>query len=359
MPEIFTHPLELPWEGARLIVEVTPSQGVAIIIAIHSTALGPATGGTRIKSYDSLAAAVIDAQRLAEGMTCKFAVAGLKRGGAKAVILAPETWSPELRRATLLRYGSLVQSLGGAFQTGPDVGSTPEDMDVIGETGSPFVFGKTLEAGGAGDSGPYTAAGVAEAMQAACGKVFGTENLSGRRVLVQGTGAVGSHLIALLREAGADVWATDVNQEKLHSVIEKYHIRTVHPDKIFENQYDVFSPCALGGILTVEAVKKISCKIIAGGANNQLAEPAVMQALGRKGIWYIPDFAVNIGGALAIPGIELEKWSIDEAYNKVRQTVRQTLETLFRLAPEGTPDFESIARKLAKENLNQSQIQLI
>src|SRR5262249_41606222 len=217
-----------------------------ISIALHSLRLGPAGGGTRMKSYRGLEAAVRDAQRLAEGMTYKFAVAGLPRGGGKAVIAVPPNLEMAVRSDLLRRYGAMVNQLGGLFSTGPDVGTSAEDMDIIAETGAPYIFGRTPAHGGAGDSGPATAMGVLAGMRTTCRRLFGGDALTGRRVVVQGAGSVGRPLLRLLCEAGAEVAFGDLDLKACERVQAELGLAALAPETIYEAECDIFAPCALG-----------------------------------------------------------------------------------------------------------------
>ena len=204
------------WDGETVIVRYDHPTGAWIFIAIHSTRLGPACGGTRMKSYPDVQAALQDAMRLAEGMTYKFAGPGLPYGGGKAVIALPSDFDLQARPELLQRYGALVHQLGGLFSTGPDVGTSSADMDIIAETGAPYVFCRTLASGGAGSSGPFTALGVLAGMQMACEHLFGEVSLKGQRVLVQGTGSVGAPLIEHLVAAEAEVMFSEVDEGAIH-----------------------------------------------------------------------------------------------------------------------------------------------
>ncbi len=340
------------WRGEEVIIRFDREAQAWIIIAIHSTILGPGSGGTRMKRYPELKAALLDAMRLAEGMTLKYAVAGFLRGGAKAVIAVPENLSGEGRRALLQRYGSLVRQLGGLFYTGPDVGTDPADMNVIAETGAPYIFCRTPECGGAGDSGPATALGVFSAMQAVCVRLFGEESLAGRCVLVQGAGSVGGRLIEMLVDAGARVIFTDVDAVSVRRFRDELGVPYVPPEKAYETACDIFAPCALGGILNCETIGRLQCRAVAGGANNQLAEPLDAERLQQRGILYAPDYAINIGGAMAIIGMEAMGWSPAEADTNVRQ-VKETLGRIFAIAAQRNVTTDAAARSIADERLSQ------
>jgi len=336
------------WDGESVILHLDRPTGAWIIIAIHSTRLGPGTGGTRLKHYSDLVAAVHDALLLAEGMTYKFATIGFPRGGAKAVIAVPEGFDHSQRAGLLRRYGSLIHQLGGLFETGPDVGTSPADMDQIAETGALYVHARTPASGGAGDSAPATALGVFHAIQVSCETAFGDPSLHGRRVLVQGTGSVGGRLIALLQEAGAMVLAADVDQAAVRRHVD---IEYISADEVYSTPCDVFAPCALGGVLNQQSIPLLRCRVIAGAANNQLAHPADAERLRARGILYAPDFVANLGGAIAITGRESLGWSEDEADRQVIDAVTSALHQVFRIATEEGITTTAAALRLAQARL--------
>jgi leucine dehydrogenase len=340
------------WDGETVVVRHDRDTEAWIFIAIHSSRLGPATGGTRMKPYDSQEAALDDALRLAAGMTYKFAVPGLERGGGKAVISIPEDLAPDSRPDLLRRYGGLVHQLGGAFYTGPDVGTCPEDMDIIAETGSPYVFACTPEAGGAGDTGPITAWGVFSGIQVACESVFKEESLIGRKVLVQGVGSVGENLIQHLRTAEAEVMFGEINEELIQRFRDDMGLKFVPRDEVYKTECDVFAPCALGGVLNEVTIPQLKCRIIAGGANNQLAHPDDAERLRARGIVYAPDYVVNVGGAMGITGMELSGWSREEAEKRVLESVRRALQRIFEMADRQQITTDEAARLIAHENLS-------
>jgi leucine dehydrogenase len=330
--------------------------GAWIIIAIHSTRLGPATGGTRMKPYPDVETALHDALRLAASMTYKFAVADLPRGGGKAVIGLPDDFDPCARPDLLRRYGALIHRLGGLYQTGPDVGTSPADMDIIGETGAPHVFCRTPAKGGAGGSGTATALGVFSGMQAVCEYLFGDESLVGKRVLVQGAGSVGEPLINLLKEAGAEVLFSDVNQAAIRHFQDELGLKFVPAETIYNTPCDIFAPCALGGVLNQSTIPRLKCLAISGAANNQLDQPADADRLRERNILYAPDFAINIGGAMASTGIEAMGWSRVEAEERVR-SVRQTLRQIFEVAAAEGITTEAAARRIAESRLSASEFE--
>lgn len=339
------------WDGERVIIEFDQPTGAWMMIAIHSTRRGPAGGGTRMKSYPTMEAALADALELARGMSYKFACADMSRGGGKAVIAVPPGLAPQARADLLRRYGTLISQLGGMFVTGPDVGTSSADMDIIAETGAPYVFGRTVQAGGAGDSGPATALGVLHGMGVVCERLFGNASLAGRRVLVQGAGSVGGRLIHLLREAGAEALFSDVDETAIRHFRDEVNIPYVPADAAYETPCDIFAPCALGGILNQQTIPRLKCGAVVGSANNQLARPEDGELLRERQILYAPDFVVNVGGALAIVGMETMGWSEAEANDRVIQGIEQALRQIFALAAEQNISTAAAARSVAEARL--------
>jgi leucine dehydrogenase len=342
------------WDGETVIVRYDQLTGSWIFIAIHSTRLGPATGGTRMQCYPDPEAALGDALRLAAGMTYKFAVPGIRRGGGKAVISIPGQFAPDSRKDLLRRYGRLVHQLGGFFFTGPDVGTSSADMDIIAETGTPYIFCRTPAAGGAGSSGPITALGVFTGIQVACKHVFGEASLEGRKVLVQGAGSVGAILIAHLQEAGAEVLFSEVDDARIQRFRDELGLQFVPFEDIYKTRCDVFAPCALGAVLSENTIAQLKCRVVAGGANNQLAQPQDAERLRVRGILYAPDYVVNVGGAMAIPGIEIQGWSQAEAEDKVVKGVRYALERIFEMAEAQGITTDEAAHRIAEEHLSEN-----
>lgn len=339
------------WSGEEVIIRHDKPTGAVILIGIHSTRLGPAAGGTRMKSYPDLQSALQDVMRLAEAMTYKFAVPGLARGGGKAVIAIPDSLDPLLRPDLLRRYGALVKQLHGLFYTGPDVGTSSLDMDIIAETGAPYVFGRTPAAGGAGDSGPFTALGVFSGIQVVSEHLFGTPSLKGRLILVQGAGSVGRTLIDLLQSAGAEVWFSDINDSVICRFRDEKGFPCVPVESVHQTACDIFSPCALGGILNAATIPLLKCKAVAGGANNQLAEPGDMELLHARGILYAPDYVINAGGAIALPGMEAMGWSRERAEKETVDRIQSALRRIFDMAASTGITTEAAARRLAEERL--------
>jgi leucine dehydrogenase len=339
------------WDGEHVLIRYDRPTGAWILTAIHSTRLGPAGGGTRMKSYPHLAAALKDVLRLARGMTYKFAVGGVEMGGGKTVIALPADFDPQQRTALLHRYGTLIQQLRGSFYTGPDVGTSSADMDTIATTGAPYVFGRSPAAGGAGDSGPYTALGVFSGIQATCAHLYHSSSLHDRRILIQGVGSVGRALADRLVAAGAEVLVSDVNAEIAHALAAHLGVQIIPPDAVYTTECDIFAPCALGGILNRTTIPLLRCRAVAGAANNQLATPEDAAALGNRNILYAPDYVINVGGALAVTGIEAKGWSVAEAENRVVANIDHALREIFALAKSEDITTEQAAQRIAGARL--------
>lgn len=327
-----------PWrafDGHEEVV-VAEHAGVQMVIALHSTVLGPAMGGTRISAYadhdDPGAAAYADALRLSRAMTYKNALAGLDHGGGKGVIVVdPAQKTDEI----LLAYGRLVASLGGRYVTAGDVGATVADLDLIGEV-CPWTTGRSEAKGGVGDSAILTAVGVFAGLRAAAAFAWGSPDLAGRRVGVVGAGKVGGRLIAHLTEAGAQVIAVDPHAATREAVQAKTSSVRFVPDvdTLLAESLDVLSPNAMGGFLTPELAARVHARIICGAANNQLADPAVAEQLQDRGIIYAPDFLVNCGGVIQISE-ELTGHDLDRARGRAERVYETTGRVLERAHAEG------------------------
>ena len=272
--------------------------GLHAIIAIHSTALGPALGGVRFWGYPQPADALVDALRLSEAMTLKAAVAGLHQGGGKAVVHWPDPDRP--RPASLLRaLGRAIDALGGRYLAAEDVGATPADMNAL-ERETPWVTGVDEALGGSGDPSPVTAVGVLAGMRAVCNGLDGVSSLRDRRVVIQGAGHVGSHLARLLVAEGAEVVVSDLARERVDALARDLGAASVAPDAAVTSECDVLAPCALGGVLNHDTIPHLRCRAIVGAANNQLEGPDAAAAIAARGIVYAPDFVVNAGGIINI-----------------------------------------------------------
>ena len=274
-----------------------PISGLKAIIAIHSTALGPALGGTRFFPYESEDDALVDVLRLSKGMTYKSAAAGLDLGGGKAVIIGdPE----QLRSERLFRsFGRLVNSLGGRYVTAEDVGTTTTDMIVVASE-TRWVTGLPEAYGGSGDPSPATARGVIAAMRALSEHLWGTEDLSGKVVAVQGAGKVGSSLVERLTKAGARTIVADVRRDSASAMASTYGSTIVASDEILEAECDILAPCAMGGVISADTIGRLNCQAVVGSANNQLQDDLQAQQLADRGILYVPDFVANAGGIINI-----------------------------------------------------------
>ncbi|WP_293297843.1 Glu/Leu/Phe/Val dehydrogenase dimerization domain-containing protein [Pedobacter sp. UBA4863] len=274
-----------------------PSTGLKAIIAIHDTTLGPALGGVRMWNYNSEAEALEDVLRLSKGMTYKAAIAGLNVGGGTAVIIGD---SRKQKSEALMRsFGRFVKNLNGEFIAGEDVGTTVRDMEYI-RMETQHVTGVPESLGGAGNPAPYTAKGVYLGIKACVKEVYGTDELAGRSVVVQGAGNVGEHLVELLRNDNVEVYVTDINEDHMRVIARKYKAKAIEADKIFNVGADIYAPCALGATINDKTLKTMKFAIIAGSANNQLADEQVYgQLLHDKGILYAPDYLINAGGIIS------------------------------------------------------------
>jgi leucine dehydrogenase len=274
-----------------------PASGLKTIIAVHSTALGPALGGTRFFLYPNEQDALDDVLRLSAGMSLKSAAAGLDLGGGKAVIIGNphEHKSEHLLRA----YGRVVESLGGRYITAEDVGTTTADMVMIRRE-TQYVAGLSIEHGGSGDPSPATARGVMAALRPLAARLWDDEELAGRKVAVQGVGKVGTSLVEKLTKAGATVIASDVNDAALEYVQREYGAAIRAADEIWDVECDIFAPCAMGGTLNERTIPRLRCAAVVGSANNQLATPQDADRLAERDITYVPDFVANAGGVINI-----------------------------------------------------------
>jgi leucine dehydrogenase len=334
------------WEGEHAVVRHDPESGAWMFVCVHSTARGPAGGGTRMRVYPAPPDGLADAMLLSGAMTWKMAAAGMPRGGGKAVLAVPELPSGEPRRRLLRRYGELVASLGGSYRTAGDMNISPEDLDVVAET-CPWVYGTTS---GGGNSGRGTARGALHAIRATVEHVFGSPELAGRSVLVQGAGAVGGLLSGELADEGARVLVSDVDEERAVAT----GFETVRPERAVEAAVDVYSPCAVGGTLNAESIPRLACRAIAGCANNQLAEPEDSERLRDRGILYAPDYVVSAGGIIQLIGLEDEGW--DETQLEARLAgIGDTLRTLFAEAEAEDITPAEAADRLARRRVAEAR----
>lgn len=283
----------------RLVLAEDAAAGLRALICIHSTALGPAAGGCRMWAYGSDAEAITDVTRLARGMTYKNAMADLGLGGGKSVIIgdARRDKTPDLMRA----FGRAVEALAGQYYTAEDVGISTGDMALAAEE-TAYAVGLAGGDHGSGDPSPWTAEGVFRCLKVGAAHVWGTEDVVGKRVLVQGLGHVGLSLAEKLHAAGATLIVTDINAAALEDARTRLGAGVIAPDAVFAQDIDIFAPCALGAVLTADTVPALTAKLVCGAANNQLATPEIADLLKARGITYLPDYVVNAGGIISVAG---------------------------------------------------------
>lgn len=354
MTDVFGSVLGSPHKGSatrheQVVFCQDEASGLRAIIAIYSTALGPSLGGTRFYPYGSEDAALTDVLNLSRAMAYKNALAGLDHGGGKAVIIG----DPSIHRnEPLLRaYGRFVQSLGGRYYTACDVGTYSEDMDLIARECS-YVTGRTVANGGAGDSSILTAFGVFQGMRAAAEAAWGTPDLRGRRVGIEGVGKVGHRLVEHLLADGAHITVCDVNQAAVTRVRDRHPDVEVVADRdeLLGRELDVYAPCALGGALNDETVPRLRTRIVCGGANNQLAHPGIEKQLADHGILYAPDYVVNSGGVIQVAD-EIHGFNHERAKAKAAEIFATTRQIFQVAAAEGVPP-GAAADRLAEERMS-------
>ncbi|MEZ5046642.1 MAG: Glu/Leu/Phe/Val dehydrogenase dimerization domain-containing protein [Chitinophagaceae bacterium] len=318
------------------------------IIAIHNTTLGPALGGTRMWQYASDDDAVIDALRLSRGMTYKAAISGLNLGGGKAVIIG----NPSLKSEALWRrYGKFVNSLNGKYITAEDVNTSAADMEYI-HLETKHVTGIPEYMGGSGDPSPFTAYGVFVGMKACAKKQWGQDNLAGKKVLVQGVGHVGQYLVGHLVQEGAQVYITDINEERIKETKQKFNVDFVKPEDMLNMNLDIYAPCALGATVNSDSIPKLTCPIIAGAANNQLADEITHgKQLIEKGILYAPDFLINAGGLINVAA-EADGTYNREKVNKDVEKIYQRLLDIFTLSEKEKITTQAAAMQLAQARID-------
>lgn len=333
----------------RLLFCSNPDVGLQAIIAIHSTVLGPSLGGLRMWPYASMDEAVTDVLRLAKGMTYKAAAGGLNLGGGKAVILGDP--KKDKSEALFRAFGSYVESLGGLYITAEDVGTDTEDMELI-RTETRWVTGVPVSHGGGGDPSPVTAWGVLQGIKAAVRWRFGEPVLGGRSVAIQGLGSVGGYLAGYLKEEGAKVFGCDIDPEMADEVAREHGVELVGVDEIFDVPSDVFAPCALGAILNDGTIPRLRCQIVAGGANNQLADQAQHgSAIEARGILYAPDFVINAGGLMNVYS-ELDERGYDrERAMRMTRGIYLNMMRVFEIAKEQRIPTHQAADRVAEERI--------
>jgi leucine dehydrogenase len=322
--------------------------GLHAVIAIHSTALGPATGGLRMWPYHSEGAAILDALRLARGMTYKYAAAGVDLGGGKGVIIGDPR--RDKSEALLRAFGRFVDQLGGEYITGEDVGTTLADMEMLyAETD--HVVTLPEHCGGAGDISPATAFGALQATRACAKRVWGSDDLTGRRVALQGLGMVGYKALGLLVEAGAEVVVTDINATRVQQARDEYGVGTVLADEVYGHDVDIFAPYALGGVINDDTIPQLRAKVVAGSANNILAQERHGDELQRRGIVYAVDYVANSGGTIYDTD-RLRKGGFvrDRAMANVRR-IYERIEELFAIADAEGIGYQQAADRMAERRI--------
>ncbi|MFC9858548.1 MULTISPECIES: Leu/Phe/Val dehydrogenase [unclassified Streptomyces] len=329
------------------------ASGLKAVIAIHSTALGPALGGTRFYPYASEEEAVADALNLSRGMSYKNAMAGLDHGGGKAVIIGdPEQIKTD---ELLLAYGRFVASLGGRYVTACDVGTYVADMDVVARE-CRWTTGRSPENGGAGDSSVLTAFGVFQGMRASAQHLWGDPTLRGRKVGVAGVGKVGHHLVEHLLRDGAEVLITDVREESVRRITDLHPEVAVVADTaalIRTEGLDIYAPCALGGALDDDTVPVLTAKVVCGAANNQLAHPGVEKDLADRSVLYAPDYVVNAGGVIQVAD-ELHGFDFDRCKAKASKIFDTTLAIFARAKTDGIPP-AAAADRIAEQRMAEAR----
>ncbi len=339
--KIFDYLEEYDYE--QLVFCHDKSSGLKAIIGIHDTTLGPALGGTRFWDYENEEDAIIDVLRLSKGMTYKNAAAGLNFGGGKTVIMGdPKKIKSEVLFRTLGRY---IEGLNGRYITAEDVNSTTEDMFYVNQE-TDYVVG--LE-GKSGNPSPVTAFGVYRGILAALESVYGSSDLNGKTIAIQGLGAVGYELCRLLKEAGANLIVTALSKESIDRVVNDFGAESVAPDEIYGVECDVFAPCALGAIINDFTIDKLKCRIIAGAANNQLKDTKHGDILDEKGILYIPDYVINAGGVINVyeEFVGYDKEKAMEKASKIFDNVNEIIEISKR---DSIPTYKA-ADKLAEDRI--------
>ncbi|MBN6188459.1 branched-chain amino acid dehydrogenase [Aneurinibacillus sp. BA2021] len=338
------------YDYEQLVFCQDQNSGLKAIIAIHDTTLGPALGGTRMWTYDTEADAIEDALRLARGMTYKAAGAGLNLGGGKAVIIGDprKDKNEEMFRA----FGRYIQGLNGRYITAEDVGTTVADMDTI-HMETDYVTGVSPAFGSSGNPSPVTAYGVYRGMKAAAKAAFGTDDLSGKTIAVQGVGNVAYNLCRHLHEEGAQLIVTDINKDNVQRAVDEFGAKAVDPDEIYSQACDIFSPCALGAIINDTTIPQIKARVIAGAANNQLREERHGDIIQEMGIVYAPDYIINAGGLINVAD-ELQGYNRDRAMKKV-ETIYDNIQKVIEISKRDNIPTYRAADRMCEERIASMQ----
>lgn len=323
--------------------------GLKAIIAVHNTVLGPALGGTRMWTYANEMDAITDVMRLSRGMTYKAAVAGLNIGGGKAVIIGdPRTDKTE---AKLRRFGQFVNDLGGKYYTAEDVGMNSRDMELIGMH-TKYVTGLPEYMGGSGNPSPVTAYGVYHGMKAAAKFAFGTDDLNGKKIAVQGCGSVGQALVGYLVKEGATVFVNDIFEDKVAETVNKYKVSAITTEQLVHGEFDIYAPCALGATLNDDTLASMKVAVVAGAANNQLQDEAKHGLLVKeKGIVYAPDFVINAGGLINVYAEYVGNYNQKNAMDKAENIYNVILQILHDASAHNITSLDA-AKNLAEKRIN-------
>jgi len=326
--------------------------GLKAIITIHNTTLGPAIGGTRMLEYRSEEEAIRDSLRLSKAMTYKSAITGVNLGGGNAIIIGDSR--TQKTEVLLRRFGQFVNELNGSYITSLDIGTNPQDMEII-KMETPYVAGLPNSVGGSGDSSPFTAKSVYYGIKAGIKELFGNDSLAGRTVLVQGTGQVGEGLVALLRSENVKVYISDIVEDRMIKVANKYGAEVVQNNRIYDLDIDVYAPCALGGTLNDNTIPRLNCKIIAGSANNQLEDEAKHgKMLLERGILFAPDYLINAGGLISCYS-ELAGYSSSRTLELAENIYEATRSVIQRSRAENISTHLA-ANKIAEDRINSIKI---
>lgn len=339
---------EIQFDGYETVVRCRDeATGLHALIAVHDTTLGPALGGMRMLPYAGEDEALFDVLRLAKGMTYKSAVAETGLGGGKSVIIGdPRTKSPELFHA----MGRFVDSLGGKYITAEDMNIGIADLEAV-RTETQWVTGLSRESGSSGNPSPHTAQGCLVGIGAVLGSVFESSDFTGRRILIQGVGAVGGALAVLLKQAGAEVLICDINTERVAQLCGEHGFEAVADERHLDIECDVYSPCARGATLNDETIPRLKCKAVAGCANNQLLEFRHADMLRDRGILYAPDYVINAGGIINV-AVELLPGGYDEAAaNRRVESISDQLTAVFKIADEKGISTREAAAQLAEQRI--------
>ena len=325
--------------------------GLKAIIGIHDTTLGPSIGGTRMWNYSTEEEGLKDVLRLSKAMSLKSSLAGLNAGGGKAVIIG----DLKLKNQNFIKkYASFINDINGKYWTAQDVNISSQDMIWMKDV-TPFVVGMPEEQGGLGDSSHPTAYGVYLGMKAASKFVYGNDSLEGKKIALQGIGKVGAKLIEYLTKENANIYVSDINKEILKNITDKYKVSTFKNSELYSMELDIFSPCALGGILNSESIKKLKCKIVAGAANNQLEDDKIHDVeLKEKNIIYVPDFLINAGGVISVYHEQIQDLSKEKVFG-MTENIYSKVEDVLKLSSENDISTNVSAMKIALDRINRNR----